>query len=627
MSSETKRNARSEAVRSTSSDLERPVTPIWPEILGVGVLCGLVVFFLATSWRKWPDPLVDFGNGLYIAWRLAHGAILYRDVDVDYGPLSQSINGILFTLFGPGIMVVVAANLVVFCAILSLLYILFRRAWGVVPALASCAIFIIVFGFSQSVVIGNYNFATPYSQETTHGLLVCLLLLFALSRWSQKPSWQTSAVVGFLFGLTAVLKPEFILAAAAVIAAVVFLTARPRRDAFANRTTVLPGAIGAIVPTLGFACYFSVFLGWKQALVASGHAWLSSARLGSDKAQMFFLGFDHPWQNLAHELLALGWACFVLGLVGGAACIAQANVARRGMALSLATVLLLGVGLVSTFIISWHEVGRCLLGLIGVYTVVKAMVFYQNRLGEDGEREVFRLLVSVLALALLSRMILNGRIYQYGYYQAAIAAMVVPAVLLGEATAWLNLQRLGKIFLVAGCAALFIPGLIVLTEKSRELLRLKTFPVGDGRDLFYAYPPASDAEGEIVDRTVRTLRAIPAIRTLVVLPEGAMINYLARLPSPVAPLFFYAGITEGGRENNIVASFEKEPPDSIVIVSRDLRDYGITRYGERMGAGQEIMQWTATHYRTVGAIGADPFDNGERGALMLRPAAAARQRP
>ena len=76
-----KKRARTNQAKSGSLLAERNLS----EVLGIAVLLALALFFLATSWRKWPDSLIDFGNGLYIAWRLANGAILYRDVDVDYG--------------------------------------------------------------------------------------------------------------------------------------------------------------------------------------------------------------------------------------------------------------------------------------------------------------------------------------------------------------------------------------------------------------------------------------------------------------------------------------------------------------------------------------------------------------
>ena len=65
---------------------------------------------VAASGRKWTDPLVDFGRELYVPWRLSHGAVLYRDVDDFYGPLSQYLNAGFFRVFGPGLMVLAAAN-------------------------------------------------------------------------------------------------------------------------------------------------------------------------------------------------------------------------------------------------------------------------------------------------------------------------------------------------------------------------------------------------------------------------------------------------------------------------------------------------------------------------------------
>jgi len=140
-------------------------TPLWWEWSGLLILAGLTVFFLATSWRKWPDPLIDFGCELYTPWRLANGAVLYRDIDCFYGPLSKYFNAGLFKCFGPGLMVLVTANLVVFAAILAVIYGLCRRAWGAGPALAASAVFVAVFGFSQFVKTGNYNYATPYAHE------------------------------------------------------------------------------------------------------------------------------------------------------------------------------------------------------------------------------------------------------------------------------------------------------------------------------------------------------------------------------------------------------------------------------------------------------------------------------
>src|ERR1700736_2257824 len=84
------------------------------EIAGAAALAGAGAFFIATSWRKWPDPLIDFGQQLYNAWQLANGAVLYRDIGCLYGPLSEYFNAAVFRIFGPGLIIVVFANLAVF---------------------------------------------------------------------------------------------------------------------------------------------------------------------------------------------------------------------------------------------------------------------------------------------------------------------------------------------------------------------------------------------------------------------------------------------------------------------------------------------------------------------------------
>ncbi len=216
-----RKTASQDRTRGNSKSQQRasakPVLPgrrRWTELAGWVVLAGLMALFLARSWRKWPSPLVDFGHQLYVPWRITHGALLYRDVDNSYGPLSQYFNAGLFSLFGPGMMVLVAANIAIFTAMLVLIYGLFRSAWGRAGAFAAAAVFICVFGFSQYVTMGNYSFATPYAHEATHGLAASLLLVLVLWRWIERPTVLYSFAAGLLTGATAVLKPEFMLGAA-----------------------------------------------------------------------------------------------------------------------------------------------------------------------------------------------------------------------------------------------------------------------------------------------------------------------------------------------------------------------------------------------------------------------------
>jgi hypothetical protein len=215
-------------------------------------------------------------------------------------------------------------------------------------------------------------------------------------------------------------------------------------------------------------------------------------------------------------------------------------------------------------------------------------------------------------------MVLNGRIYQYGYYQAVFAALLVPAILIGEAHSWLRLGRLGRSFVVLGTASLLCPGVLALARESQEILRAKTLAVGEGVDRFYAFPRRIDSNGAAVGILTGYLRQVPPGGSLLVLPEGVMINYLSRMPGTVAPCTFYSAATAGGREEQIVGELEKRPPDWVVIISRDLSDYGVDRYGADVGNGRLILQWVNANYSSLVSFGGDPLDRNQFGGIILK---------
>jgi hypothetical protein len=593
---------------------------LWLEAAGIVALLAVTAFYLVTSWRKWNHPLIDFGRELYIPWRLSEGAVLYRDVDDVYGPLSQYFNAGLFRLFGPGMMVLVTANLVVFAAILALSYALFRRAWGVAGALTACLVFVSIFGFSQFLVCSNFNYATPYAHEATHGVLVCLALVAALSSWLDRPSGRMSFGAGLLAGLTLVIKPEFIVAGgAATLAAGVM---QWRRLGKIPATCLASFALGVVLPTAAFAAYFSQHFLLLKAVDAACRAWSSliiHPDIVSKQYQLGFLGLDQPWINLVAHGRKTMFAVVTLGVLGGMVAFAlkRTNVAARWSLVLLTAAAALAVGQKAM----WGDIGRCLLGLNLLYLGLAL----SGRLRRLSSGEVAdagginrRILLGVLATALMSRMFLSGRIFQYGFYQAALAAMVVVAVVCSESAEWMPAVRSRRLAVAAIALALLVPGIGGLTAVSQRYLKVQTYAVGEGRDRFYTLPPNLDASGHVINLVVEVLRGFPPGSVLLALPEAEMINYLARMRSPLPQFQFYSWATEGGRERTLVAALEARPPDLVVIASRDLNDFGIARYGDREGAGREIVQWLASHYRVTHHFGDDPLISNQRGAYVMQ---------
>ncbi len=577
-------------------------------------LAGLLAYFLSVSWRKWPDPLIDFGRELYLPWRISQGALLYRDLEGHYGPLSQYFNGLVFAFFGPGLMVLVIANLLIFAAILTLLYLLCRLAWGPGAAFVATAVYISVFGFSQLTGISNYNYATPYAHETTHGLLVALALTLVLTRWVGKPTPSMTFVAGFLYGLSFVLKPEFILAGGLV--SLVALLVRWRSYSRPGALSALAGIIGLILPTLGFTAYFSLFLPFRDAVSAACQAWLrfvsSDPQSSVAGIQTGFSGLDNTSSNLVGHLIATGVAGVFIGLV---VLIGWSIKKRLALSVGIVITLLGSAGLVwfSSFYCNWLEVGHCLLGLVLVYLAVQSILLLSGKWRPENTDNVTpRILLAVLGIALMARMALNGRIYQYGFYQAALAGSIIPAILVGELPDWLQASRREKRLIWVLIAALIVPGIFRIALSSQTLLRTKTVPVGEGVDRFYAFARKMEPTGEIVAAVTTALETVNKTDTLTVFPEGIMINYLARVPSTV-PGFFYAATGP-----KLIAQLETRPPKGVVLISRDLREYGVERYGDKPGNGQEILLWLSQHYHQVAHVGGNPLDNRQRGAVLFK---------
>ena len=116
--------------------------------LGLLAIATAFVALAALSWRKWADPLIDFGQQLYVPWRLARGAVLYHDVSYVYGCLSVCYHAALFKMFGVSLNVILVSNFLILILLLLLIYRLFQNSSDVLTA-TTVGLALTVLAFSQ----------------------------------------------------------------------------------------------------------------------------------------------------------------------------------------------------------------------------------------------------------------------------------------------------------------------------------------------------------------------------------------------------------------------------------------------------------------------------------------------
>jgi len=567
------------------------------ELFGLLTLGLMTAYFLAISWRKWPDPIIDVGAQWYDLWRMAHGARLYHDFAWNYGPLSVMFNASLFRLFGPGMMILVTANLVIYGLILSLAYVAFRMAWGPLAAFAASAVFISVFSFSRLCDVANYNFATPYAHESTHGILLMLATVFVVARWQARPSRRDAFLLGLCGGLAAVMKPEFMLAGGCLGLLALILRALRRQPISAAECGLI--LAGIALPTLLFAAWFARAESWKTAMIDASQAWwlVFFNKTNPDLLkQQFFSGFDHPWQNASIEAQAALSALTVIGAIWAAGWFVNRRwplMARVGAALA-ALVLACGARLDK----GWVEVGRCFPVLIAIILLLVLLRMARYWRQNDGDRAVMALALVVLAAVMMARMPLFARVYHFGFFQAAFAGMVIAAAILAEVPPWTGEGLWGQRLARCGCLLLIALGCLSIAAQSRANQAAQNQPIGSGADRFYGF---DDATTRQVNWSLERLRSIAPGATLLALPEGDMINYLSRHVDPLPDL--------GTDEAVYVRKMAQTPPDYVIVLSRDLREYGVNAFGAEGNQGYLIFQWLRANYTT---------EARSQGAIFLR---------
>lgn len=583
---------------------------------GPALIAATSVVMLLWSWRKWPDILIDFGRELYVPWQLTAGRVLYVDLEQFLGPLSSYWNAMWFRLCGVSLTTLIVVNLVLLALLMAMMYRLLAAVGSRLSATAALVVFATLFAFAQFVGIGNYNYVCPYTHEVTHAMVLSVAGIYFLARFLRGRRWVDLAAVGMALGLLMLTKVEMFVGGAAAMAAGVGLdlvTRRPPWRQAARELAVLEG--GALLPcAVAFALMVRIMPA-KEALKALLTSW--PLIFGTGLTENIFysqgMGFDQPGENI---VLMLQWAGWYGLFIGGAvlAGLALRSPARWHLALAGIVGIGVAVGLGMAWKqVPWFDAARPL-PLAMLLTAVVCLVMLARRRSDEAERVrwILRLALVTLALALLPKMLLNTRIYHYGFVMAMPAALLL-VVAMVDWIPWAVARGggYGGVARAVGLALLVVAVGVHVYVMSLYFAR-KTVPAGTGGDTIMAGP-----HGRAVNAVLEELarRAKPG-QTLSVVPEGITINYLARMPNSTrfAELMPTSILTFGG-EDRIVDDYDRHPPDFIAIVHKDTREFGEGFFGS--GYGLRLTAWIGRNYTPVWLAGAMPNTSENFGILLL----------
>ena len=111
---------------------------------------------------------------------------------------------------------------------------------------------------------------------------------------------------------------------------------------------------------------------------------------------------------------------------------------------------------------------------------------------------------------------------------------------------------------------------------------------------------------------------MPAQSTLVVLPEGASLNYWLRKRNPSGFLLYLPTEIAAFGEVRMLAGLSESPPDFVALVHRLSEEFGTGPFGVDPRNGRALLEWVKRHYERVGRVGSEPFGRDGFGVVMLR---------
>lgn len=566
----------------------------------------ILLVFLHLSWMKWGDLIIDSGKEWYVPSQILQGKVLYRDLAWLYGPFIPYWNALFLAIGGVHLHSMIASGILSILLTVVPLHFLGRRMMGENLAGLTVATFLCVFAFGFYISPHNYNYVLPYTYAATYGMAFALwALLFFIRTLEGKLETPWAILALTLTGLTRWELATFL--AFAMVAATWNPGAQGRGpNGFKTALTIVMPTLGVTV--LLYTFFFTLFVrdqGWTWEAIGAHLSLTSPFALG-------LMGLDQPKDNLLGLVVTLGlYVLFLLFFFAGGRAASSLEKGPNGSWVSLILIaLFVAVPVVLLFnnLFGPQAQFRC----VPLLCLYMAWTFWKGR-RKDPKASLF-LTVALFALFALVRIIFKAWPGQYGF------TLLVPGLLVYY---WFFLQEIpGKFpegnvrFFVKG-GVLLVMGLFLWanygTEKGwyeKSTLMVET-PRGSLN--FFPTDPAPSCS-----KLLDYLRQNAEVGdSLAVFPEGAALNFLSGLPSPLTDYVCNpVDLKPAGAQVRVIDQLEKNKVTYVVLLQRDTSEYGRSSFGRDYA--KDIMGYVFTKYSPIQQYGPFPYTTQFFGMTLLK---------
>jgi hypothetical protein len=533
---------------------------------------------VATAWLfllsrgKWADPIIDTGNEWLWPDALARGELLYRDVVYWFGPLTPYFHAAVFALLGSSFASLTAAGVVGSSAALAALFASLRLVTARLEAALWTALsvpLLVFMPFAGGSLLGM-GFRMWHAATLT---LVAFRIAFAPGRDRWRP-WVAGACVG----MAGLCRADW--GAMALVGLAAGLLRRGPDDRSAWRGVVAAAGASAAV-FFGVMSPFVAAAGPERFFTES-FVFLAGLPAETRRSALAWTGFRQwprgVWSwvySTAVWLAAYGLLELVALRRDGPRPDARRLAQLSGILAILAVGAVVGLS-AGSILFAWVPVACAAAVVVGARRGRRgaALVAY----GAVGLLGCARRAFDLRDFGYVAPPTLFALICVAGLIRLAMRRRPLPAGARGR------LSRSVRLAVGVLVAALFF-------LRARQYAADRRVPI-PGTGGFLTAPPGLAAALDAAASAVRSRTA--AGTSLVVFPDGAVLNFLADRSNPLRHKLYVAGFLRSSNEDQILAELERRPPAAVVVLDRPdgqepARIFGVD-YGPR------VRRWLEERY-------------------------------
>lgn len=576
------------------------------------ILLGAVfIYLLSKTWNKWGDIIIDTSRELWLPAQLLKGKVLYKDIFYIYGFFAPYIVALAYAIFGIHISTVAGCGIIVTVLTSLCLYKISRLFLNEMESMLVILTFLFVYAFGFYVWSGIFNFILPYSFASTLLTLFTSLALYLFLKYLFSGRtiyllfWALAVSCALLCRIETALA---IWAGFAFLGVVLIL----KNGSFFKRTLYL-----AMPIVIAFLAYY-IFLFASGAFFEFKQGVFDYLRLAiNSKSAIFGLrmsGLDNIGYNITLVVKSF-ILYFTVVLIIAIFCRAL-TISISRMEWDTDTAIPMVFLAFAIFMLTKEYFSTLLYRPIPVILIFTAFLsFYRIMRGRDFRENMSMLSLSLIPLLLASRVALNSTPHNYGFNLLPLGLICYFIFFLRSVKDFLVSHiKVNNKALSASLFAFFLLLIIPSWDYSLWLYNTKNLRITSWRgDLFCWRNQQTIFFWQTVDYIAKNT---PKTSTVVTFPEGVSINFFADRDTPLKYYTFLPHDIEIYGEENIVTQLKDSKVDYIVILSRDLTEYGYAGFG--IDYAKKIFSWIEDTYEIAAQFGPLPYSSQEFGIAIYR---------